>query len=113
VHLAATSVSQLPRPFTTRHFRKKKSMRQSPSSIPKVGLFAPESNLNLLRKRVLCPFCICGGCAVRMVFEFKRVDNVNVSCLLCLFIVIFTLAPGAVFYIIFVKCAGTDVGNIK
>jgi hypothetical protein len=50
---------------------------------------------------------------VRMVFEFKRVDNVNVSCLLCLFIVIFTLAPGAVFYIIFVKCAGTDVGNIK
>jgi hypothetical protein len=50
---------------------------------------------------------------VRMVFEFKRVDNVNVSCLLCLFIVIFTLAPGAVFYIIFVKCVGTDVGNIK
>ena len=46
-----------------------------------------------------------------MVFEFKRVDNVNVSSLLSLFIVIFTLAPGVLFYIIFAKCVGTDVEN--
>jgi RNase P subunit RPR2 len=113
VHLAATSVSQLPRPFTTRHFRKKKIHATVTLLDSKSRIIRPRIKFKLTPKRVLCPFCICGGCAVRMVFEFKRVDNVNVSCLLCLFIVIFTLAPGAVFYIIFVKCAGTDVGNIK